>query len=345
MKSPSPAGDELFMRRAMELALNGLGSVSPNPMVGCVLVRKGLIVGEGWHMKYGEAHAEVQAMAVAGARAEGSTAYVNLEPCSHFGKTPPCADLLVRGKVKRVVISNRDPNPEVNGKGIEKLRTAGIEVQTGVLEREGRQLNRRFFLNQELQRPYVILKWAETADGFLAKENLDSKWISNTYSRRLAHRWRAEEDAVLVGTRTAFHDNPQLTVRDWVGRNPVRIVIDRFLRLPEKLRLFDRSVPTLCYNVLKHEEHPGLSFIRVSEEGFVAAVLGDLRRRNIGSLIVEGGKQTLDLFIEQGLWDEARIFRTRKVFGKGVRAPRAPGIYGGCEDVLGDDLIHYHRTE
>jgi diaminohydroxyphosphoribosylaminopyrimidine deaminase/5-amino-6-(5-phosphoribosylamino)uracil reductase len=344
MKSQTPTDDQRFMIRAMELASNGLGSVSPNPLVGCVIVNEGLIVGEGWHMKYGEAHAEVNAVSMAGAGTSGSTVYVNLEPCPHFGKTPPCADLLVRGKVKRVVISNRDPNPEVNGKGIEKLRAAGMEVQVGLLEKEGREMNRRFFTNQELQRPYVILKWAETSDGFLAKENFDSKWISNPYSRQLAHRWRAEEDAVLVGTRTAFHDNPQLTVRDWAGRNPVRVVLDRFLRLPEKLRLFDRSVQTLCYNVLKHEEHPGLSFIRISEGNFITELLYDLCNRNIGSLIVEGGRQTLELFIEQGVWDEARIFKTRKIFEKGVRAPHAPGIYCGCEDVLGDDLFHYRRT-
>ncbi len=344
MKSPVQQADELYMQRALDLAVNGLGSVSPNPLVGCVVVKDDRIVGEGWHKRYGEAHAEVNAMGSAGRYATGATVYVNLEPCSHFGKTPPCADLLVKSGVGKVVIAHRDPNPDVNGKGLASLREAGIEISVGVLEKEGRELNRRFMVYQELRRPYIVLKWAETADGYIAKENLDSKWISNTYSRQLSHRWRSEEDAVRVGTRTAVHDNPQLTVREWQGRNPLRIVMDRFLRLPESLRLFDRTVPTLCYNVMKHEEHAGLAFARVSETNFLVEMLADLCHRKVGSVLVEGGRQTLDLFIERGLWDEARIFKTRKVFERGIKAPAAPGIYAGCESVMGDDLFHYRRV-
>jgi diaminohydroxyphosphoribosylaminopyrimidine deaminase/5-amino-6-(5-phosphoribosylamino)uracil reductase len=250
MKIHDHHADEVFMRRALELALLGMGSVSPNPMVGCVIIHHDKIVGEGWHKQYGEAHAEVNAIATIADKSllKECTVYVNLEPCSHFGKTPPCADLLIEHRVKKVVVANLDSNPLVASEGVKKLRTAGIEVITGILEKEGRELNKRFFTFMEKQRPYIMLKWAETSDGFIARENFDSKWISNEYSRQLVHKWRAENDAVLVGTKTAFHDNPELNVRDWSGRNPVRIVLDRFLRLSEKLHVFDRKQKTLCYN-------------------------------------------------------------------------------------------------
>ncbi|HEY5824526.1 MAG TPA: bifunctional diaminohydroxyphosphoribosylaminopyrimidine deaminase/5-amino-6-(5-phosphoribosylamino)uracil reductase RibD, partial [Cyclobacteriaceae bacterium] len=211
--------DELFIQRTFELAQIGIGQVSPNPRVGAVVAHDGKILGEGWHKKYGEAHAEVNAILSVKDHSllKESTVYVNLEPCSHFGRTPPCADLLIRHQVKKVVICNVDPNPLVAGQGINKLRDAGIEVVAGVLEAEGRKLNKRFFTLIEKQRPYIILKWAQTADGFVARENYESKWISNDFSRQLVHQWRSEEDAILVGTKTAAHDNPQLDVRDWSG--------------------------------------------------------------------------------------------------------------------------------
>lgn len=298
------------MLRALELAQLGVGAVSPNPRVGCVIVAVGRIIGEGWHQKYGEAHAEVNAVCSVADQSllKGSTVYVNLEPCSHFGKTPPCADLLVQHQVKRVVISNLDVNPLVAGKGIEKLRSAGIEVLTGMLEQQGEDLNQRFFTFIKKQRPYIILKWAQTADGFLARSNFDSKWISNQYSRQLVHKWRSEEDAVLVGTSTAAHDNPSLTVRDWSGRNPKRIVIDRFLRLPETLHLFDHSVETICYNLIKQEEKSHLVFAKLGEKEFIKDLVNDLYARNIQSVIIEGGAQTLQLFLDGGWWDEARVF-------------------------------------
>ncbi|MEQ9412696.1 MAG: bifunctional diaminohydroxyphosphoribosylaminopyrimidine deaminase/5-amino-6-(5-phosphoribosylamino)uracil reductase RibD, partial [Cyclobacteriaceae bacterium] len=217
--------DKFYMLRAMELAKNGIGHVSPNPLVGCVIVYEGKIIGEGWHGKYGEAHAEVNAVNAVADKSilNGAAVYVNLEPCAHTGKTPPCADLLVKHKVKRVVIANVDPNPLVAGKGIAKLKDAGVEVLTGVLEEAGRELNKRFFTFLKHKRPFVILKWAQTSDGFIARENFDSKWISNEYSRKLVHKWRTEEDSILVGYNTALYDNPKLTARDWTGRNPVRI--------------------------------------------------------------------------------------------------------------------------
>ena len=320
--------DEFFMLRAMELALLGSGLVSPNPLVGCVITYEGKIIGEGWHKKYGEPHAEVNAVnSVPDKRTlRESTVYVTLEPCAHFGKTPPCADLLIEHQIKKVVVANLDSNPLVAGEGIRKLRSSGIEVITGVLDKKGRALNKRFFTIMEKQRPYIILKWAETADGFVARKNFDSKWISDEYSRQLVHKWRAEEDAVLVGMRTAQLDNPELNVRDWSGRNPVRIVIDRFLKLNEKIHLFDGLQKTVCYNVLKHEEHPNLSLVRIDEEDFLHHLIHDLYKRKIQSIIVEGGSQTLQAFIELGLWDEARIFVSPQSFQSGVKAPAISGV-------------------
>jgi len=315
--------DELYMQRALALARLGTGKVSPNPLVGCVIVQDNKIIGEGWHQQYGGPHAEVNAIRSVEDQSvlPQSTLYVTLEPCSHFGKTPPCADLIIEKKIKRVVIANGDPNPLVNGKGIKKLKDNGIQVDTEVLASQGLQLNKRFFTFIQKERPFIILKWAQTTDGFIAKKNYDSKWISHEQSRQLVHKWRAEEDAVLVGARTAQHDNPILNVRNWTGRNPARIVLDRFLRLSDKLHLFDRSQLTFCYNVLKHEEHENLSLIRVAEENFIQQVVHDLYQRKIQSIIVEGGALTLNLFLESGLWDEARIFHSPKTFGDGIRAP------------------------
>lgn len=311
------------MQRALELATLGRGSVSPNPLVGSVVVHEGRVIGEGWHKKYGGPHAEVNAINSVEDKSllPRSTVYVNLEPCSHTGKTPPCADMLIREKVKQVVIANLDSNPLVAGEGIRKLRAAGVEVITGVMDKEGRDLNKRFFIAMEKQRPYIILKWAQTADGFVARENYDSRWISNTHSRQLVHKWRSEEDAILVGKRTAQYDNPQLNVRDWSGRNPTRIVIDRFLKLSDKLNLFNGSQPTLRYNLLKHEEHTNLVLARLPETDFLTHLIHDLYSRKLHSVIVEGGGQTLNAFIEAGLWDEARVFQSHQTFTKGIPAP------------------------
>ncbi len=338
--------DELFMQRAMELALLGIGQVSPNPLVGSVVVHDGKIVGEGWHKKYGGPHAEVNAVNDVEDKSvlSESTVYVTLEPCSHFGKTPPCCDMLIQQKVKKVVVANVDSNPVVNGEGLHKLREAGVEVITGVLEKKGRELNKRFFTFVEKQRPYVILKWAETADGFVARKNYDSKWISDEFSRQLVHKWRTEEDAVLVGMRTAQHDNPQLNIRDWTGRNPVRIVIDRFLKLNKKINLFDGSQKTLCYNVLKHEESKNISFVRIDEENFLPNLLHDLYRRQIQSVIVEGGAQTLQAFIDQQVWDEARIFISPQTFEKGIKGPVFSGVLDNQYKIR-RDWLNVHRTQ
>lgn len=315
--------EESYMLRALELAQRGAGSVSPNPLVGCVIVHENEILGEGWHERFGGPHAEVHAVQAVTERhrLRESTVYVTLEPCAHTGKTPPCTDLLIRESVKEVVIANIDPNPLVQGKGIEKLKAAGCSVRVGLRAEEGRELNKRFFTYFEKQRPYVILKWAQTADGFIARENFESKWISNEFSRQWVHQWRSVEDAVLVGTKTAAHDNPRLSVREWSGRQPVRVALDRFLRLPPTLHLFDGTQLTLCYNVLKHETHGQVELIRVAEEGFLRLVIADLFQRKIQSIIVEGGTYTLQQFIDGGLWDEARVFHSHHTFGKGIPAP------------------------
>ena len=332
--------NEHFMHRALELAKLGAGWVSPNPLVGCVIVHDGKIIGEGWHKKYGEAHAEVNAVNSINEKKllKESTVFVTLEPCSHFGKTPPCADLLIQHQVKKVVIANEDSNPLVAGHGIKKLKEAGCDVEIGVLENEGKELNKRFFAFMEKKRPFILLKWAQTEDGFIAHSNYASRWISSEFSRQLVHKWRSEEDAVLVGTKTAAHDNPALSVRDWSGRNPVRIVTDRFLRLPSKLNLFDKTQKTICYNVLKHEEHPNLTLVRLDEQDFIKQLVHDLYKQKIQSVMIEGGAQTLKLFIDAGLWDEARIFTSTRSFDDGIAAPTLEGDLIS-QEFLASDLL------
>jgi diaminohydroxyphosphoribosylaminopyrimidine deaminase/5-amino-6-(5-phosphoribosylamino)uracil reductase len=315
--------DETFMHRAFDLATLGAGRVSPNPMVGCVIVHENKIIGEGWHQQFGQAHAEVNAINSVANKSliKESTIYVSLEPCSHFGKTPPCADLIIRMQAKRVVISNVDTNPLVGGNGIKKLLGAKIEVKTGVLEKEGRELNKRFFTSIEKQRPFIILKWAQTADGFIARENFDSKWISSEVSRKLVHKWRSEEDAILVGTNTARYDNPKLNIRLWSGLDPIRIVIDKKLTLEKSLHLFDQSQPTICYNLETDEGQPNLEYVKLDSNNFLSELVRDLHQRKIQSVIVEGGATTLQGFIDSQLWDEARIFTSPSSFQTGIKAP------------------------
>lgn len=344
MKKHDHHQDELFMQRCLELANLGRGYVSPNPMVGCVIVHEGKIIGEGYHRKFGEAHAEVNAVASVADKdlIKESTVYVNLEPCSHYGKTPPCVDLLVKHRVKKVVIANMDTHPKVAGEGIRKLREAGIEVITGILNRQGHELNKRFFTQIEKNRPYLVLKWAQSSDGFIAHSNYDSKWISNEYSRQLVHKWRSEEDAILVGTKTVFHDNPRLNVRNVSGRDPVRMIIDRFLKLNDKLHVFDRSQKTLVYNLLKHEEHENLILVRLDEQNFLEQLLHDANGRGIQSILIEGGAQTIQYFVDQGLWDEARVFSSPRSMGKGIEAPVLKGNLLHTESVMTDKLWYYH---
>ena len=325
---------EKYMRRCLELAELGMGSVSTNPMVGAVIVHDGKIIGEGYHQKYGEAHAEVnavnQVIAKFGNYAEllsGSIIYVSLEPCAHYGKTPPCADLIIKHQIPKVVIGCRDPFEQVNGRGIEKLQAAGIEVTTGILEGDCKWLNRRFFTRVQKHRPYVILKWAQTADGFFAPADGSQFWITGEESRKLVHKWRGEEDAILVGTNTVMADNPQLNVRYGNGKHPKRIVIDRKLKLTSNLNVFDQSVETLVFNEVKMDISGKNKYIALEDfDNYVPQyILYQLYLQDIQSVIIEGGAYTLNSFIEAGLWDEARIFTGDIELKNGIPAPEITG--------------------
>ena len=342
------------MQRCLELAAHGAGAVSPNPMVGSVIVVNGKIIGEGYHLKYGGAHAEANAIEDILARVNDAeqllkkaTLYVNLEPCAHFGKRPPCSDLIIRHRIPTVVIGCRDPFEMVNGKGIEKLKDAGVDVIENVLQVESLHLNRRFFTRIKKQRPYIILKWAQTSDGFFAPENRsEQRWISSDLSRKLVHKWRSQEDAVLVGKNTAMIDDPQLNVRDWQGRNPIRIVIDRYLQLPKSLNLFDQSQPTLVFNSLKTDVDQEIKFLELEDFDNLLPELicYQLYLMDVQSLIIEGGKQTLELFIKTGLWDEARIFTSNQNWGEGLIAPELTGKLASSETVDSDNLQIIFKT-
>ena len=324
------SGHELYMQRCLDLAALGIGKVSPNPMVGAVIVHGEQIIGEGYHRQYGQAHAEVNAINQVLGNFENaadllrnSTIYVSLEPCAHHGKTPPCADLIIAHQIPNVIIGCTDPFEQVNGSGISKLKAAGIQVLSGVLEQECQWLNRRFFTRVQKKRPYVILKWAQTSDGFFAPDDGSQFWISGEESRRLVHRWRSEEDAVLVGKNTAAIDNPKLDTRFWPGRLPKRIVIDRKLSLSKSLNLFDQSVETFIFNELKTDVEGKIKYIALEDfDRFVPQyILFQLYLQDIQSLIIEGGAATLNSFIEAGLWDEARIFTGKARLGTGIKAP------------------------
>ncbi|MGB4776155.1 MAG: bifunctional diaminohydroxyphosphoribosylaminopyrimidine deaminase/5-amino-6-(5-phosphoribosylamino)uracil reductase RibD [Daejeonella sp.] len=322
---------ELYMQRCIELARLGIGSVSPNPMVGAVIVCDDQIIGEGYHQFYGQAHAEVNAIndvlknqADAASLLKRSILYVNLEPCAHFGKTPPCADLIIRHQIPHIVIGCRDSFDQVNGKGTEKLRDAGILVTEGVLEKECLTLNKRFFTRVSKQRPYIILKWAKTADNYFAKSDKTPQWITSYASKQLVHRWRSEEDAVLIGKNTALYDNPQLNVREWAGKNPIRIVIDRNLELPPHLHLFDQSQKTIVFNSKKTEVNGNIQYLQLEDFDLLLTQLiaFQLYLMDQQSVIIEGGAQILNFFIKAGLWDEARIFTAPVIWKKGLKAPQ-----------------------
>jgi diaminohydroxyphosphoribosylaminopyrimidine deaminase/5-amino-6-(5-phosphoribosylamino)uracil reductase len=330
--------EEKYMARCIELARGGEGNTAPNPMVGAVIVHKGKIIGEGFHRKCGEAHAEVNA--VASVRDEAllrdSTIYVSLEPCSHYGKTPPCAELIIRKGIPRVVVGTLDPFPEVSGRGVRMLREAGIEVVTGVLEEEARALNPAFMTFQIRKRPYVYLKWAQSADGFIDIRREDasvpSVLLSSAETLRRVHRLRSEVAAIMVGTRTALLDNPSLTVRHWAGRSPVRVVLDRTLKLPVGSHLLDGAVPTLVFTAVEVESRPNVEYVQIDfGQEVLSQVLQYLYGQNLNSLMVEGGAELLESFLDAGLWDEAWVETAPVVLGAGVKAPAVPGVLTGTE--------------
>lgn len=348
------------MWRCLELARLGAGFTAPNPMVGAVLVHEGRIIGEGYHQLYGKAHAEVNC--IDSVRQEDvplisrSTLYVSLEPCAHYGKTPPCADLVLRMGIPRVVVGCRDPFPQVNGKGIEKLLAAGVEVTVGVLEAECITLNKRFFTFNTLHRPYIVLKWAQSANGRIgggiAAGGIGEVgaagrvFISNDYTNRLVHKWRGEEAAILVGTRTALADDPSLTVRLWSGPDPVRLVIDKELRLPVSLKLFDGKAKTIVFNNLRHEEGENLSYYQLAgDSSLVHQLVMALYQLKIQSVLVEGGGRLLQSFIDEGYWDEARVITNNELeLPGGIPAPVLNNPQPISHEFLFSDTIRYYTN-
>lgn len=330
---------EIHIKRCIEIAKNGLGSTRPNPMVGCVIVYKSEIIGEGFTSAYGGNHAEVNAINSVKDKSllNQATIYVTLEPCSHYGKTPPCSDLIIKHQIPNVVIGSLDDNPQVAGKGIEKLKNAGCKVLVGVLEKECKEHHKRFFTFHNKNRPYIILKWAETANGFIAPKTKDQRkpvWITNEYSRQLVHKWRSEEQAILVGANTVLQDNPSLTVRDWTGENPIRIVIDKENKLSKDFKVFNTEAKTIIISI------ENINF----NKNIAQQICGILFKNNINSVIIEGGAKTLQTFIAENLWDEARIFIGNIQFQNGVKAPRFSGTLIS-EDTLLNDVLKIYTND
>ena len=328
--------DESYIKYCIEIAKNGLGTTRPNPMVGCVIVFEEKIIGQGFTSPYGGNHAEVNAINSVKNKTllSQSTLYVTLEPCSHFGKTPPCSDLIIKYEVPRVVIGCQDDNPEVAGKGIAKLKSSGCQVTLGVLEAECQIHHKRFFTYHNKKRPYIILKWAETIDGFIAPESKDEKkpvWITNSFSRQLAHKWRTEEHAILVGTNTVLEDNPKLTSRDWEGNNPIRVVIDMKNKLSKTSFVFNDEAQRILIN----------DQIINSTKLVAGQISKFLHKKGVQSVIVEGGTTTLQTFIDEDLWDEARVFTGNIEFGRGLSAPKFKGNLKSTQRIKDDVLKIY----
>jgi len=355
------------MSRCLELAKQGSGFVTPNPMVGAVLVYEEKIIGEGYHQRFGEAHAEVNCInqAIQNGKKDllkHSTLYVSLEPCAHYGKTPPCTDLIIKNKIPTVFIGCRDPNKDVNGRGIEKLNATGIKTEEGILEKECIELNKRFFTFHLQHRPYIILKWAQTADGKIAlfniptnlkdfenngggKKSFQRLLISNEYSNRLVHKWRSEEASILIGTNTAFVDDPELNTRLWEGPSPIRLIVDMNLKLPSSLKIFNRQTRTIVFNTKKHEEENNLLYWQVTNDvSLVHQILNALYHLKIQSVLVEGGARLLQSFIDESLWDEARIISNQQLaIGNGLAAPILEHVEKTKEQKVFSDIIDYYK--
>ena len=343
---------EKYIKRCIELAKNGLGTTYPNPLVGSVIVCDGKIIGEGWHRKAGGPHAEVNAVNSVKDKSllSKSTIYVSLEPCSHFGKTPPCCDLIIANKIPNVVIGTVDPFAKVSGNGIKKLMEAGRNVTVGILEAECNELNKRFFTFHQKKRPFVILKWAESQDGFLSptyKEEKKPAWITNAFSRQLVHKWRTQEEAILVGTQTVLDDNPKLDSRDWKGNNPTRIVLDRTGKITEEYFVKDNKIKTIVITEQENLENSShISFENaIFDSNLPFSVLDILYKNDIQSVIIEGGKKTLQTFIDANLWDEARIFKGQNSFKNGTKSPDFKGNLVSKEAILNDELLIFKNYD
>lgn len=351
--------DSTYIHRCLQLARLGCGNVAPNPMVGAVLVHEGRIIGEGYHKEYGKAHAEVNCINSVKEEDKhlisSSTLYVSLEPCAHYGKTPPCADLIIAQQIPKVVVGCRDPFKQVSGKGIEKMQSAGIEVSVGVLEKECKELNKRFLTFHTQHRPYIILKWAQTVNGKISSIYTERLFITNEFTNRLVHKWRSEEMGILVGTNTAMLDNPELTNRLWSGKSPIRLIVDMHLRLPSSLNIFNGQSPTIIFNALKHEMDDfslpppgevGRGLYQVTEDvSIVHQILNACYQMNIQSVFIEGGAKLLQSFIDEGIWDEARVITNETLhIENGLPAPQLSNCtFAGNEKIFSDNINYYHN--
>ena len=353
--------NETYMHRCLQLASLGQGRVAPNPMVGAVLVHDGSIIGEGYHQHYGHAHAEPNCLASVKAQdrhlISQSTLYVSLEPCAHYGKTPPCADLIVRKKIPNVIIGCRDPFPAVNGKGIERLQSVGVNVRVGVLEDECREINKRFFVFHTQHRPFILLKWAQTADGKIASASPERLFISNDFSNRVVHKWRSEEAAILVGSGTALADDPELTTRHWPGANPLRLVVDREEKLSGNQKIFNQKAPTIIFSRLRHTlpENIRAKALKAGEKYYyqvaddsslVNQITMALYQLQVQSVMVEGGARLLQMFIDADMWDEARVItNTEMVVGEGLNAPQLRDASLLKTETFGSDRIQFFQNK
>ena len=346
--------DVTYMKRALQLAKNGLGTTAPNPMVGAVLVHNDIILGEGFTSTYGGAHAEVNAIKSVKDRklVSKATLYVTLEPCSHYGKTPPCADLIVKQKIARVVIGILDPHDKVAGKGVKRLKDAGCKVTVGVLAKKCEAHHKRFLTFHKKKRPYIILKWAETCDGFIAPNQIERSreaqpyWISNKYSRQLVHKWRSQEQAILVGTNTVLNDNPMLNVRQWIGKFPIRIILDKDLKIKGNYHILEQNAKTIIFTDVKNKsqwlngiDYEVIDFMKNRPQQICEV----LHRHNITSVLIEGGAKTLQSFIDVNLWDEARVITGKINFGDGLKAPKFSGNIASTVELEADIITIYEN--
>ncbi|TMM53619.1 bifunctional diaminohydroxyphosphoribosylaminopyrimidine deaminase/5-amino-6-(5-phosphoribosylamino)uracil reductase RibD [Maribacter algarum] len=344
-----------YMLRCIEIAQNGLGIAAPNPMVGAVIVYNDEIIGEGFTSAYGKSHAEVNAIQSVRDKTllKKATLYVTLEPCCHYGKTPPCADLIIDHQIPHVVVGVLDPNEKVAGKGIEKLKKFGCDVTCGILEKECREHHKRFLTFYEKKRPYIILKWAETLDGFIAPEkgkrgsNPEPYWITNARSRQMVHQWRTEELGILVGTNTVLEDNPKLDARHWKGKNPFRIILDKDLKIPEDYHVLDESIPTMLLTEVEEVKKDTKGEIHYQYLDFsmdlAKQICEILPGYNLTSILIEGGSKTLQTFIDAGLWDEARVFTGNTSLTKGIKAPEFSGKLINSQNIESDHLKIYRN--
>lgn len=337
---------EKYIQRCLDLAINAKGHVAPNPMVGCVIVYNDKIIGEGYHQAFGKAHAEVNAINNVKDKSllNQSTLYVNLEPCAHHGKTPPCADLIIKHNIPNVIIGTVDIYNEVAGKGIEKLKNAGIHVKVDVLKDKCVALNKEFFVFHQKKRPLITLKWAQSRDGFVYNPTLKDNWITNDLNKQLVHQWRAHHKAILVGYNTVLNDNPYLTVRLVKGKNPLRIVFDKYLDLNKQFNIFNTDAETLILNYKSSHQDKNLTYLKVDSKNELNDLFAYCYHQGISSIFVEGGTKILQKFIAAGCWDEAFVFSGNRTFKEGLKAPVIQGTLVDTK-TIGSDILNIYKND